>query len=160
MTFANLRPLSTKRNAKRRSGCPVSISLDTFGDRWSLLIIRDMMIRGFRTFKEFEASGEGIASNVLADRLQRLAHAGLVAAEGAAEDGRRVNYRLTKKGIDLAPVLLELLIWGARHGKAGMPCALIEKMENNRGAVIAEVRRRWEHDDPTALQVNGRWVWP
>jgi DNA-binding HxlR family transcriptional regulator len=160
VTFANLRPLSTKRNAKRRSGCPVSISLDTFGDRWSLLIIRDMMIRGFRTFKEFEASGEGIASNVLADRLRRLAHAGLVAAEGAAADGRRVNYRLTKKGIDLAPVLLELLIWGARHGRAQMPCALIEKMENNRSAMIAEVRRRWEHNDPTPLQVNGRWVWP
>ena len=119
-----------------------------------------MMIRGFRTFKEFEASGERIASNVLADRLDRLANAGLVAAEGAAEDGRRVNYRLTKKGIDLAPVLLELLIWGARHGKARMPCALIEKMENNRGAVIAEVQHRWEHNDPTPLQVNGRWVWP
>lgn len=119
-----------------------------------------MMIRGFRTFGEFEASGEGIASNVLADRLQRLAQAGIVTAEGAAEDGRRVNYRLTKKGIDLAPVLLELLIWGARHGRAQMPCALIEKMENNRGAVIAEVRCRWEHNDPTPLQVNGRWVWP
>lgn len=119
-----------------------------------------MMIRGFRTFKEFESSGEGIASNVLTDRLQRLTNAGLVAAEEATEDGRRVNYRLTKKGIDLAPVLLELLIWGARHGNAQMPCALIEKMENNRGAVIAEVRHRWEQNDPTPLQVNGRWVWP
>jgi len=155
-----LRALSQKRNAKRRSGCPVSISLDTFGDRWSLLIIRDIMIRGFRTFKEFETSDEGIATNVLANRLQRLEEAELLIAERAQADGRRVNYRLTRKGIDLAPVLLELLIWGARHGNAHMPCALIETMENNRGAVIAEVRSRWEENDPTPLQVNGRWIWP
>jgi len=119
-----------------------------------------MMIRGFRTFKEFEQSGEGIASNILADRLQRLQDAGLLSAKPAADDGRRVDYRLTEKGIDLAPVLLELLIWGARHGKAQMPCALMERMEANRKALISEVRRRWEQNDPTPLQVNGRWVWP
>jgi DNA-binding HxlR family transcriptional regulator len=125
-----------------------------------LLIIRDMMIRGFRAFKEFESSGEGIASNVLADRLQRLVKAGLVVAEGALNDGRRVNYRLTQRGIDLAPVLLEPLIWGARYGKKQMPCALVEQMESNRAALIAEVRRRWKENDPTPLQVNGRWIWP
>src|SRR5262249_45782500 len=141
------------------SACPVSRSLETFGDRWSLLIVRDMMIRGFRTFKEFEGSGEGIASNVLADRLQRLEKAGLISGTGAA-DGRRVNYGLTQKGVCLAPVLLELLIWGARHGNARMPWALIDRMENNRGAIIAEVRRRWKENDPTPLQVNGRWTWP
>ena len=118
------------------------------------------MIRGFRTFKEFEGSGEDIATNVLADRLQRLLKAGLVVAEGIPHDGRRVSYRLTQKGIDLAPVLLELLIWGARHGKAKMPCSLVEQMESNRAALIAEVRRRWRHSDPTPLQVNGRWIWP
>jgi len=57
--------------SKRRSGCPVSISLERFGDRWSLLIIRDLMVRGFRTFKDFEESGEGIATNILTDRLQK-----------------------------------------------------------------------------------------
>jgi len=152
--------LSQKRKAKPRSGCPVSISLEAFGDRWSLLIVRDLMVRGFRSFKEFEASGEGIASNVLADRLQRLEAASFIEAHAAANDGRRVNYRLTQKGIDLAPVLLELLIWGARHGKAQMPCALVEQMESNRAALVAEVRRRWKENDPTPLQVNGRWVWP
>jgi DNA-binding HxlR family transcriptional regulator len=152
--------LSRKRNSKRRSGCPVSISLETFGDRWSLLIVRDMMIRGFRTFKEFETSGEGVATNILADRLQKLESAGLIVAETAADDGRRVNYRLTEAGIDLAPVLLDLLIWGARHGDTKMSCALVDKMANNRGALIAEVRRRWQEHDPTPLQLNGRWVWP
>ena len=57
---------------KRRSGCPVSISLELLGDRWSLLIVRDLMVRGFRTFKDFQESGEGIATNILADRLEKL----------------------------------------------------------------------------------------
>ena len=135
--------------AKSRSGCPVSISLERFGDRWSLLIIRDLMVRGFRTFKEFQESGEGIATNILADRLKKLEHAGIITAEEQHHDGRRVNYRLTGKGIDLAPVLLELLIWAARHEETGASCAVIEKMENNREEVIAEVRRRWRERDPT-----------
>lgn len=137
-----------KPESKRRSGCPVSISLEMFGDRWSLLIIRDLMIRGFRTFKEFQESGEGIATNVLADRLRKLAAAGIIRAEAEKSDGRRVNYRLTRKGIDLAPVLLELLIWGTKHEETGVPCALIAKMARNRGEVLAEVRRRWRERDP------------
>lgn len=118
-----------------------------------------MMIRGFRTFKEFETSGEGVATNILADRLQKLQDAGLIVAESVPGDGRRVHYRLTEKGIDLAPVLLELLIWGARHGKTRMPCALIDKMAENREALIAEVRHRWKERDSSPLQVNGRWIW-
>jgi DNA-binding HxlR family transcriptional regulator len=137
-----------KSKLKRRSGCPVSISLEVFGDRWSLLIIRDLMVRGFRSFKQFQTSGEGIATNILADRLRRLQAAGIIMAEPEEADGRRLNYRLTEKGIDLAPVLLELLIWGARHEETSAPCALIEEMAQNREAVLAEVRRRWRERDP------------
>jgi len=147
-------------NSRRRSLCPVSISLETIGDRWSLLIVRDLMVRGFRTFKEFLQSGEGIATNVLTDRLRKLAAAGIIETEVASDDRRRVSYRLTEKGIDLAPVLLELLIWGARHQKTGIPCEQIEVMARNRQAVLAEVRRRWRERDPTPLQVNGEWRWP
>ena len=111
-----------KRRPKRRSGCPVNVSLEIFGDSWSLLIIRDLMVRGFRTFKEFQESGEGIATNVLADRLTKLVAAGIICTESDQADGRRVNYRLTEKGIDLAPVLLELLVWGARHEQTGAAC--------------------------------------
>ena len=132
---------------KHRSGCPVSISLEAFGDRWSLLIIRDLMVRGYRTFKEFQQSGERIATNILADRLKRLRAAGIIATEPDPADGRKLNYRLTEKGIDLAPVLLELLIWGARHEDTGAPCAVIEEMATNREAVLAEVRRRWRDRD-------------
>src|ERR1700693_3371638 len=113
--------VGSKHNSKSRVGCPVSLSLERFGDRWSLLIVRDLMVRGFRTFKQFQESGEGIATNILADRLQKLQAAGIIIAELEERDGRRVNYRLTEKGIDLAPVILELLIWGARHEETGAP---------------------------------------
>jgi DNA-binding HxlR family transcriptional regulator len=121
------------------------------GDRWSLLIVRDLMVRGLRTFKEFQDSGEGIATNILADRLQKLEAAGIITAEAEETDGRRVNYRLTEKGIDLAPVLLELLIWAARHEQTGASCALIASMERNREEVLAEARRRWRERDSTPL---------
>ncbi len=149
-----------RRKSKQRSGCPVSISLERFGDRWSLLIIRDLMVRGFCTFREFQESGEGIATNILADRLRRLQAAGIITAEGEQTDGRKIHYRLTKKGIDLAPVVLELLIWGARHEDTGAPCAVISKLEKHREQLLAEVRRCWRERDSTPLQVGSNWRWP
>jgi DNA-binding HxlR family transcriptional regulator len=134
----------------RRSGCPVSLSLDLLGDRWSLLIVRDLMVRGYRTFREFQRSGEGIASNILAERLHRLEAGGIVLRE-PAQDGRSTHYRLTEKGIALAPVLLELLLWGGRHEDSDAPCAVIEQMEQNRTAVLAEAYRRWKERDPAPL---------
>jgi DNA-binding HxlR family transcriptional regulator len=140
-----------KLTSKRRSGCPVSISFERFGDRWSLLIIRDLMVRGLQTFKQFQESGEGIATNILADRLHKLEVAGIISPAVDEMDGRRVNYRLTEKGIDLAPLVLELLIWGARHEETGASCALLAKMARNRQAILAEVRRRWRERDATPL---------
>jgi DNA-binding HxlR family transcriptional regulator len=125
--------------------------LEVFGDRWSLLIVRDLMVRGYRTFKEFQESGEGVATNILADRLQKLEAAGILSREPEATDGRRINYRLTEKGIDLAPILLDLLIWGARHEQADASCSLILKMEKNREQILAEVHRRWRERDSTPL---------
>jgi DNA-binding HxlR family transcriptional regulator len=129
----------------------VSVTLDLFGDRWSLLLIRDMMVRGYRTFREFQHSGEGISTNILADRLQKLDAGGIVVREPAVEDGRSAHYRLTAKGIALAPVLLELLIWGARNEKTDASCAVIEAMEQNHAAVLAETYRRWQQRDPTPI---------
>jgi DNA-binding HxlR family transcriptional regulator len=129
----------------------VSTGLEIFGDRWSLLIVRDLMVGGLRTFKEFQGAGEGIASNILADRLRKLELAGILIPEMEESDRRKVNYRLTEKGIDLAPALLELLIWGARHEKSGMPCAFLAYMEEHRAEVLAVVRRRWSERDATPL---------
>jgi DNA-binding HxlR family transcriptional regulator len=136
---------------KRRSGCPVSISLEMLGDRWSMLIVRDLMVRGFRTYKEFLESGEGIATNILSNRLKKLQQMGVITTEVEETDRRRVNYRLTEKGIDLAPVLLELLVWGARHENSRAPRALIKVLERNRAEVLVEVRRRWRERDSTPL---------
>ena len=127
------------------------MALEVFGDPWSLLIVRDLMVRAYRTFKEFQASGEGIATNVLSDRLRRLEQAQIVVAEREPKDRRRVIYRLTEKGIDLGPVLLELLIWGARHEKTEAPCEVIEQMARDRDQVLNEMRRRWREKDPRPL---------
>ncbi len=155
-----LTPVSEKAKVHRRSGCPVSISLEMFGDRWSLLIIRDLMVRGLRTYREFHRSGEGISTSILANRLRKLESFGIITIEEDATDRRRTNYRLTEKGIDLAPILLELLIWGARHEKTGAPCELIDKMAKNREKVLADARQRWRDRDPTPLlpnfEVSGR----
>jgi len=149
--FIILTKVSGKPFRSRRSGCPVSISLELFGDRWTLLIVRDLMVRGYQTFKEFEESGEGIATNILASRLRRLQAAGIVVKEVEGADRRKVHYRLTEKGIDLAPAVLELLIWGARHEATAAPCGLIEHLAANRQEILAEVWRRWQVHDLTPL---------
>jgi DNA-binding HxlR family transcriptional regulator len=143
--------VATKSASKPRSECPVSVSLDVLGDRWSLLIIRDMMVRGYRTFREFQRAGEGIATNILSDRLHKLEAAGVLIAEPAEGDGRSAYYRLTPKGIALAPVLLELLIWAAHHEETAAPESYIAHLEQNRQTMLAETYRRWEQRDPTPL---------
>lgn len=143
--------MATKSASKPRSGCPVSASLDVLGDRWSLLIIRDMMVRGYRTFREFQRAGEGIATNILSDRLHKLEAAGVLIAEPVEGDGRSAHYRLTPKGIALAPVLLELLIWAAHHEETAAPESYIAHLVHNRQAILAETYRRWEQRDRTPL---------
>lgn len=158
--IAIVSPVPFKPNSHHRSGCPVSVSLEALGDRWSLLIIRDMMVRGYRTFRQFEESGEGIATNILSDRLKKLLASKIISSEADKADRRKVGYRLTEKGIDLAPVLLELLLWGARHEVTAASRAVIDEMQRNRGAILEEVRRRWRECDSSPLLVNGEWRLP
>ena len=143
--------VTSKRISKPRSGCPICVSLERFGDRWSLLIIRDLMVRGYRTFSEFQHAGEGIATNVLASRLRKLTTYGIITAEPAALDARSIHYRLTPKGIALAPMMLELLIWAARHEETAAPCGFVEQMERDRQGVLSETYRRWKQRDMTPL---------
>jgi DNA-binding HxlR family transcriptional regulator len=134
--------MAKKREPKRRSGCPLNASVEMLGDRWSLLIIRDMMLLGSRTFKEFLGSYEGIASNILADRLRRLEAYGIIRTEQDPVDGRKLIYELTPKGIDLAPVLTEMVLWAGRHEKTENQ-ALIRLMQKDKQKFLAEIRRRW-----------------
>jgi len=98
-----------------RSSCPISSSLDVIGDKWSLLIVRDLLFAGFRTYSEFLAAGEGIATNILANRLARLDAASVITSEPDVKDRRRLIYSLTRKGRDLAPVLYALSRWGVQY---------------------------------------------
>jgi DNA-binding HxlR family transcriptional regulator len=116
--------------------------VEILGDRWSLLIIRDMMLRGFRAYKEFLESYEGIATNILADRLQNLIAHGIITAERDPSDGRKLIYSLTAKGIDLAPVLTEMVLWSAGHEKTGNQ-DLIRLMKKDKAKFLAGVRQRW-----------------
>lgn len=127
----------------RRSGCPISIALETLGDVWSLLIVRDLMFMDRRTYNEFLQGGEGIASNILADRLRRLEGAGIVEKLRDPEDARRFIYRLSAKGIDLAPVLVELVTWSARYEQTDAPAAVVRAMRTDRDGFVAGVRERW-----------------
>ena len=131
-----------KRKAERRSECPLNASVEMLGDRWSLLIIRDMMLRGFRTYKEFMECYEGIATNILADRLRRLVAYGIITTESDPTDGRKLTYLLTSKGIDLAPVLTEMVLWAASHEDTGNQ-ALIRQMRDDKEKFLAGVRQRW-----------------
>jgi DNA-binding HxlR family transcriptional regulator len=133
-----------KSGPGRRSECPLNASVEMLGDRWSLLIIRDMMLRGFRSYKEFMECYEGIATNILADRLRRLIASGIIRASPDPADGRKLIYSLTAKGIDLAPVLTEMVLLAAAHEDTGNQ-ALVRQMESDKRRFLATIRERWEN---------------
>ncbi|MDB6005140.1 MAG: yodB [Prosthecobacter sp.] len=107
---ASKRPLG-KPSSSRRSPCPVACVLDLFGDRWTLLVIRDLML-GRSRFKDFVSSPEGIPTNILSDRLERLLEAGIVRQIPASDGGKRMAYELTEKGEALRPILKSMRDWG------------------------------------------------
>lgn len=120
-------------NKKRQSGCPIAFGLDTFGDRWSLLIIREIMLRGKKTYSEFMEADEGIATNILIDRLKHLEAEGIIDKSRDPENRRSFTYALTKKGRDLAPIVLEIILWSGEHDHR--PFALrdvLEKIKKDR----------------------------
>ena len=99
-----------------RSGCPINLTLEVLGDRWSLLIIRDIIFGGRRHFRELLThSEEGIASNILADRLKRLVEQGIVTRADDPTHKQKAIYSLTEKGIELLPVLAQMAAWGRKY---------------------------------------------
>lgn len=102
-------------SSKKRSQCPISCSLDIFGDKWSLLIIRDLIFYKKNTYGEFLKSPEGIATNVLATRLETLEENGIVEKSNHPESKAKILYRLTQKGIDLLPILVEIHLWAEKY---------------------------------------------
>ena len=104
-----------KGKNKLRSHCPVNYGLEAFGDRWALLILRDIVFRGKRTYGEFLKSEEGFATNILASRLDHLIEVGILQREPNETDRRKDIYSLTEKGLDLIPLLFEMVLWSAKY---------------------------------------------
>ncbi len=128
---------------RQKSTCPISYSLDLFGDKWTLLILRDVILRGKTRFVEFQSSDEKIASNVLSDRLRRLEDQGIVQTTRDPADARKKIYAATKKGLSLTPVLLEIAAWGASHdAQTGAPDAFAKDFYADREGYYLEHRRR------------------
>lgn len=104
-----------KKKIEFRSACPISTALDIFGDKWSLLIIRDLMFKGKNTYGDFLSSEEKIATNILADRLALLEMGGVVTKHNHPKHKLKMVYKLTPKGIDLILVLIEIISWSVKH---------------------------------------------
>jgi len=126
----------------RRSACPISVSLDLLGDKWTLLVLRDLVFMHKRHFRDFLDSSEKIATNILTRRLRTLECAEIITRRPDPDNARQVIYELTEKGLDLIPVLLDLIIWGAKYDpQTGAPQDFIERAGNDRQGLIDELRR-------------------
>ncbi len=128
-------------NKKRQTGCPVAFGLDTFGDRWSLIIIREIMLRGKKTYSEFMEADEKIATNILIDRLKHLEAEGIINKSRDPDNRRSYIYELTKKGRDLAPIMLELILWSGAHDDRPFAMrTVLKKIQDDRKGFEASLR--------------------
>jgi DNA-binding HxlR family transcriptional regulator len=128
---------------KRRSDCPISYALDLFGDRWSLLIIRDIMFKSKSNYGEFLRSEEKIATNILADRLAQLEMAGLIFKTEDPEHGSKFIYKLSTKGIDLLPILIEVIIWSAKYdADSAVEMKFVNRAKREKQNLIRELTQR------------------
>lgn len=129
-----------KACAQRRSACPINIALEAFGDRWSLLVLRDMVMFGKRHYGELLESDEGISTNILADRLKKLEARGLISRGDDPGSRRQVIYKVTEKGLALVPVLLEMMHWAAAHDP-GTPVSkpFLRRLREDRAGLAAEI---------------------
>lgn len=124
----------------KRSHCALANGLEILGDRWTLLIIRDLMFTNRCEFRHFLASGEGISTNILTDRLQRLQRAGVIGKRPHPEHGKKFIYELTDAGRALAPTVLEFALWALHNIKGTfLPPPLVDMMEEHRDELIASI---------------------
>lgn len=131
-----------------RSHCPIAFSLDILGDRWTLVVLRDLIIKGKRFFRELLEAEEGIASNILAERLRRLECSGIITRRDDPENARQVIYEPTAKGLDLIPLMVELARWGATYDpKTAAPSEFLKRVAHNRNAIVTEIRAQHRATD-------------
>ena len=135
----------------RRSDCPVNFAVETLGDKWSLVILRDIIFWGKHTYGEFLKSDERIATNILANRLEYLENEGLISKSPHPDDKRKDVYTVTELGVELVPMFLEMIAWSANNeiwqtmDHCGTPeqVAFVQKAAstNNKSKLIEEVKR-------------------
>lgn len=123
---------------RNRSDCPISCSLDVFGDKWSLLIIRDIMLRGKVSYSEFLESEERISTNILVNRLKVLEEENIVSKNVSPANKSKFNYSLTEKGIDLLPIVIEIMDWGAKYNENCPRRELGKKIQKDKSQVVLE----------------------
>ena len=125
----------------RRSDCPIARALDVVGDKWTLVVLRDLIMARRRHYQEILAGNEGIASNILASRLKLLEAAGMITRRRDPEQRRRVIYEPTEKALDLLPVMIELVLWGLKFDpQASAPAHFMRRLSEDREGFIAELR--------------------
>jgi len=129
------------KEIQHRSDCPVSFSLDYLGDKWVLLILRDLIFTNKATYGDFLTSKEKIATNILADRLKLLEANGFITSAVSPEKKNKFVYSLTEKGIDLVPVIVELMLWGSKHNPPGNE-DLVKKVENDKEGTISQLKKQ------------------
>lgn len=126
--------------AKRRSDCPINFALELFGDRWTFLIVRDLMFKGKHYYKEFLESEEGIATNILADKLSALEKAGIVTKTVDPEYRSKQIYRLSQKGIDLAPLMVDIILWSAKYdNQTATDMKFVKRAKKDREGLLMEI---------------------
>jgi len=128
---------------KRRSDCPINFALELFGDRWTFLIVRDLMFKGKHYYKEFLEAEEGIATNILADKLSALEEGGIISKTVDPTHRSKQIYKLTKKGIDLVPVLVEVIMWSAKYDKdSAVDMKFVKSVKRDRDGLISQITSR------------------
>ena len=124
-----------------KSGCPIAYGLNIFGDRWTLLIIREILLRKNSTFNVFLNGGEGISTNILTDRLKQLERKGIIGQRPSPENRRSNIYFLTKKGADLAPIMIDIIAWSAQYDESTTTKKeVLDKITNDRDNFIKDLK--------------------
>ncbi len=130
---------------RHQSHCPIAFALDIFGDHWSLLILRDLIFKRKRQYKEFLNSEEAISTNILADRLMRLEDRGLISKRDDPTNKKQFLYLPTEKGLELIPVMLEIVRWSAKHDpKTATPKEFLNRLNKDTKGLEKEIRGQFE----------------
>ncbi|MCZ6790719.1 MAG: helix-turn-helix domain-containing protein [Thermodesulfobacteriota bacterium] len=134
--------------AEEGKNCPIFFSLEIFGDKWSLLILRDILHFDKQHYNEYLESEEGISTNILADRLKKLEKEGIISKKRDPANKKQFIYSPTKKCLDLVPIILEIAVWGAKYDPdTKAPPKEMARIRNNRKEYIESIRAKFKYVD-------------